>query len=98
MQPLESASESIQLILPSKGFLILGFSGFVFAFVSEPQSVSLFPDREDFLSFLREPFAISLIYVNYAFTGWNAATYILGEIEEARGKVSHVLFLALSSF
>ena len=88
-----AASESIQLIFTLlKVFLILGFSGFVFAFVSEPQSVSLIPDREDFSLVLTGAFAISLIYVNYAFTGWNAATYILGEIEEARDKVSHVLF------
>ena len=26
-------------------------------------------------------FAVSLIYVNYAFTGWNAVTYVAGELE-----------------
>ena len=25
-------------------------------------------------------FAVSLIYVNYAYSGWNAATYISGEL------------------
>lgn len=88
-----TASESIQLIFTLlKVLLILGFSGFVIAFVNEPQPVTLVPDREDFSLVLTGAFAISLIYVNYAFTGWNAATYILGEIEEARDKVSHVLF------
>ncbi len=29
---------------------------------------------------LSAPFAVSLVYVSYAFTGWNAAGYIAGEI------------------
>lgn len=28
------------------------------------------------------PYAVSLVYVSYAFTGWNAAGYIAGEIED----------------
>ena len=44
-----TASESIQLIFTLlKVLLILGFSGFVIAFVNEPQPVTLVPDREDF--------------------------------------------------
>ncbi len=36
-------------------------------------------------------FAVSLIYVNYAYTGWNVATYIAGELEDPRRQVPKVL-------
>ena len=36
-------------------------------------------------------FAISLIYVNYAYTGWNAATYIAGEMDHPQRNLPFVL-------
>jgi len=37
--------------------------------------------------------AIALIYVTYAFSGWNAATYILGEMENPKRDLPRVLLL-----
>jgi APA family basic amino acid/polyamine antiporter len=37
-------------------------------------------------------FAVSLIYVSYAFSGWNAATYIAGEISNPQRVVPRALF------
>ncbi|MFK8028941.1 MAG: APC family permease [Gammaproteobacteria bacterium] len=37
------------------------------------------------------PFAISLIYVSYAYSGWNAATYISGELENPQKSLPRVL-------
>jgi APA family basic amino acid/polyamine antiporter len=37
-------------------------------------------------------FAVSLIYVSYAFSGWNAATYVAGEINEPRKVLPRALF------
>ena len=36
-------------------------------------------------------FAISLIYVNYAYTGWNAATYITNEVDNPRRNLPLIL-------
>ncbi len=36
-------------------------------------------------------FAIALIYVNYAYTGWNAATYLAGELQDANRTLPRVL-------
>ncbi len=39
------------------------------------------PTAEPFFSYVfRAPFAVSLMYTLYAYSGWNAATYILGEV------------------
>ena len=39
-------------------------------------------------------FAVSLIYVNYAYSGWNAATYISGELESPQRNLPRVLALS----
>jgi APA family basic amino acid/polyamine antiporter len=35
--------------------------------------------------------AVALIYVTYAYSGWNAATYILGELEEPQRDLPRAL-------
>ena len=37
------------------------------------------------------PFAVSLVYVSYAYTGWNAATYLSGELQDPRRTLPRVL-------
>ncbi|MGJ4945468.1 APC family permease [Bradyrhizobium sp. HKCCYLS1011] len=55
-------------------FLVAGFT------VSSPQPVSFVPSRADIGYVISGPFAIGLVFVMYAFSGWNAATYITGEL------------------
>ena len=39
------------------------------------------------------PFAISLVFVMYSYSGWNAATYIIDEIQEPNRSLPRALFL-----
>ncbi len=39
------------------------------------------------------PFAVSLLYVTYAYTGWNAAAYIVAEIRDPRQNLPRALLL-----
>src|ERR1044071_9508835 len=55
-------------------FLIAGFT------IGIPQPVSFAPTASDFTHILSAPFAIGLVFVMYSFSGWNAATYIIGEM------------------
>jgi basic amino acid/polyamine antiporter, APA family len=56
-------------------------------------SVPLVPDK-GFLSDLASPaFAVSLVYVSYAFSGWNASAYIAGEIDRPRKNLPLSLLL-----
>jgi basic amino acid/polyamine antiporter, APA family len=55
-------------------FLIAGFV------IGTPQPVSFLPDAGDFAHVTSGPFAIGLVFVMYSFSGWNAATYIIGEM------------------
>jgi APA family basic amino acid/polyamine antiporter len=56
------------------GFLVAGFA------IGTPQPVSFAPSSADFSQIVSAPFAISLVFVMYSFSGWNAATYIIGEM------------------
>jgi len=58
-------------------FLIAGFA------VATPQPVSFAPQASNFGQIVSAPFAISLVFVMYSFSGWNAATYIIGEMRDA---------------
>jgi APA family basic amino acid/polyamine antiporter len=62
-----------------KVVLIVAFlvAGFV---VGTPQPVSFAPGVADFAHVSSAPFAIGLVFVMYSFSGWNAATYIIGEM------------------
>jgi APA family basic amino acid/polyamine antiporter len=42
---------------------------------------------------LSPAFALSLIYVSYAYAGWNAATYVTGEVRSAQRQVPRALVL-----
>ena len=66
--------------------LILVFIGSGMA-VFEGQPVSFKPVEGDWKLIASQPFAISLVYVMYAYAGWNATTYIVGEIRQPQRNV-----------
>lgn len=73
-----------------KVVLILVFIGAGF-FIEIPQNTLQLPTSEDFSTLLSPAFAIALIYVSYAYTGWNAAAYITGEMEKPQKNVPKAL-------
>ncbi len=46
------------------------------------QPVHFLPQPGDTRLLLSAPFAVSLVYVMYAYSGWNASTYIVGEVRD----------------
>jgi len=64
-----------------KLILIVAFiiAGFAFG---NPQPISFAPSTADLAVVTGAPFAISLVFVMYSYSGWNAATYIVGELRE----------------
>lgn len=66
-------------------FLVAGFA------IAVPQPVSFAPSASDFSHIVSAPFAISLVFVMYSFSGWNAATYIIGEVREPERNVPRAM-------
>lgn len=66
--------------------LILVFIGAGIA-LGKSQGIQFVPAPGDVALIASKPFAVSLVYVMYAYAGWNAATYIVNEIRNPRRNV-----------
>jgi APA family basic amino acid/polyamine antiporter len=80
-----------------KILLIIGFSLAALFFSNNLQDVSYMPSTSDLSLFTGGSFAVSLIYVGYAYTGWNAATYLTSELVEPKKILPRVLLIGTSS-
>lgn len=57
------------------------------------QPVSMLPSVGDSSLMASGVFAVSLIYVSYAYTGWNSATYLSSELENPQRDLPKILFV-----
>lgn len=57
-----------------------------------PQPISFAPSTIDFTHIVSAPFFISLVFVMYSYSGWNAATYIIGELRDPHHILPRALF------
>lgn len=71
--------------------LIVGFAALALLFDDAHHDTRFFPARGDGELLVSGAFAVSLIYVNYAYSGWNSATYISGELENPQRSLPPVL-------
>jgi len=62
--------------------------------MGEPQELSFMPTAADFGHLTGAPFAISLVFVMYSYSGWNASTYIIGEMKDPQRSAPRSLFFA----
>jgi len=58
-----------------------------------PQPLDLIPAKGDFSVMTNASYGVALIYASYAYTGWNAATYISGEMAAPQRDLPRVLFV-----
>jgi len=72
--------------------LILIFITFGFV-VNVPQDISILPKPGDGALLLSSGFAVSLVWVSYAYTGWNSAVYIAGEIQDPKVNISKSMLM-----
>ncbi len=70
--------------------LLLGFLGFA---LGTRQPISFLPQEGDWGLIKSESFAISLVYVLYAYTGWNAAVYMMDEVKRPEKNVPLALLI-----
>ncbi|MCB2378932.1 amino acid permease [Hymenobacter sp. BT635] len=57
-----------------------------------PQPIAFLPQgSQDWQQLLSPAFAVSLIYVSYAYSGWNAAVYLTGEVANPQRNLPRIL-------
>ncbi len=74
-------------ILLIAAFVVAGFS------MPYPQKISLPESLGELGSVFNPAFAVGLVYVSFAYSGWNASAYIAGEISRPERNLSISLFL-----
>jgi basic amino acid/polyamine antiporter, APA family len=62
-------------------------------FVAPKQPIAFLPAHGDTMSIFGAPFAVALVYVMYSYSGWNAASYITGEIKRPEKNVPRSLLV-----
>jgi len=77
---LGSGFQNVSTLLKVGLILVILAAGF---YVKGTQSVSFLPVNTDRALIVSTPFAISLYWVMYAYSGWNASTYIVGEVRNS---------------
>jgi APA family basic amino acid/polyamine antiporter len=61
--------------------------------MNAPQSISIWPKLGDGAVLLSSGFAVSLVWVSYAYTGWNSAVYVAGEIHNPKQNISRSMLI-----
>lgn len=74
-----------------KVILIIVFIAAGFLLVDNPQK---FDSTFDWGTLVSSRYAISLVWVMFAYSGWNAATYIIGDIAEPRKVLAPALLIS----
>ncbi len=81
------------LFTAAKIALIVVFVATAFWHVETVQPVRWLPVMSDLDLVGTAGFAIALIFVNYAYTGWNAATYLAGEVHDVTRSLPRILIV-----
>ena len=71
--------------------IIVLFCGVAATLVADPQPISFLPQWTDLSIVASGGFAVSLIYVNYAYAGWNATTYVIEEFNQPTRAINRAL-------
>ena len=88
-----SASSAFQNLFTTVKVALMGvfiLAGFLAA---HPQEISVLPSAIDLRYVVHSAFPISLYFVSYSYSGWNASAYIAGEIKEPQRNLPVSLLL-----
>src|SRR5262245_12034617 len=83
----QNVSTAIKVALIA-AFIVAGFA------FGKAQPISFAPSSQDLGYILSAPFAISLVFVMYSYSGWNAATYIINEVRDPERSLPRALLAA----
>lgn len=84
----QNTSTLIKILL-IVALIVAGFSG-----EKSSEAGSFSPSWNDLTYMTSAPFAISLVFVMYAYSGWNAATYIASEVRDPERSLPRSLIIA----
>lgn len=89
----QTSSSVQQAFTALKVLLILLFCAVIFIWGDTYQAADFSPQAGDKKLIFSGAFAVALIYVNYAYTGWNSATYVTSELDNPQRSLPIVLLV-----
>jgi APA family basic amino acid/polyamine antiporter len=87
---ITSYFQSISTILKVALILVLIGCGFL---IQQPQDLSFLPSTKSWTDIFSSSFATSLVFVTYAYSGWNASIYIADDIKRPERNIPASLLL-----
>jgi basic amino acid/polyamine antiporter, APA family len=78
---VKAGGRAQNILTGTKLLLIVFFCTAPFFISGDKSSISFLPQSGDWSLITSASFAVSLVFVVYAYTGWNAAAYIAGNLE-----------------
>ena len=90
---LSSKFQNVFTILKVVFIIVLIFIGLYFIPAVDVNAINLTTTWKS--EILLPAFATSLVYVTFAYTGWNSASYIVGEIEKPKINLPKALFIGV---
>lgn len=79
-----------------KVVVLVAFVG-VGLLMATPQPIVFAPTAISWQEMLSPAFAVSLVYVSYAYSGWNAAVYLTGEVTEPQRNLPRILLIGTAA-
>jgi basic amino acid/polyamine antiporter, APA family len=61
--------------------------------LKQKQPITFLPHAADTMSIFSGAFAVALVYVMYSYSGWNASSYIIGEVKDPERNVPRSLLV-----
>lgn len=89
---LRSGSSFQKVFTTLKVLVIVVFIGAGLEY-TPAHSISIAPQPFSWAEITSKAFAVSLIYVSYAYSGWNAASYIVGEMKNPQKNLPRALLI-----
>jgi APA family basic amino acid/polyamine antiporter len=83
-----SAFQNVWTVVKLLLIAVLISAGFL---VQQKQPITFLPRPGDTMSIFSGAFAVSLVYVMYSYSGWNASSYIIAEIKQPERNVPRSL-------
>ncbi|MFL5727904.1 MAG: APC family permease [Cytophagaceae bacterium] len=87
---LGSSFHTVFTIMNVLLILLISIAGYVWG---DHSHYSFTMGKNDFDAIFQDNFAVSLVFVSFAYSGWNSATYVAGEIKDPARLLPKALFI-----
>ena len=91
----KTSSVSLVVLTALKLGLMVVFCTVCLFAVGETQPFDVIPRDNDISAMFSAPFVVALVYVYYAYMGWNSVCYLSGDMETSRNEITKAILIGV---